>query len=292
MQLLARRTEIGPRRSRRGRDTEARTGAKLNQTRRRQRRSAGPGLAPGWLRDAPERQHALGGTRVPQLAGSKVAAADAGPARGPTSGRDLRGLNNHRVFLPSGRGRVSNPWPLSRKGGVSQARSRDRRPRNLREAARGRGRPLPRVTHRRSAGRSTGPAPTGPSWRAAGESHVPFDRRSRLRPPTSGSDPHTSSRAVRPLHPKQVWPLFTPTYRGRGTGNTNQPIAPHHAPSVPNGNARGGPQSTNRSCPGAVAAARSVAPLDWSHVAVFVQSQGSAGPSHGRPPLCLGSLGP
>lgn len=110
-------------------------------------------------------------------------------------------------------------------------------------------------------------------------------------PPRLDSAPHTSSRAVRPLPPKQVGPLFTPTSRGRGTGNTNPPIVPHHAPPLPNGDSWGGPHSTNRSCPGAVPDARSVAPSDWSSVASVLQSNGSAGPSHAGPPLCQGSFG-
>lgn len=35
------------------------------------------------------------------------------------------------------------------------------------------------------------------------ESQVPLDRRSRLHPPPRGSDPHTTSRAVRPLPPNR-----------------------------------------------------------------------------------------
>lgn len=46
----------------------------------------------------------------------------------------------------------------------------------------GRGLLASRITHRRSAGRRRGPAPTGPSWRAADESLVPFEPRSHLRP--------------------------------------------------------------------------------------------------------------
>ena len=149
-----------------------------------------------------------------------------------------------------------------------------------------------RITHRRSAGRSRGPAPTGPSWRTAGESQVPFDLWSRLRPQLRrSSEAYTSSCAIRPLPPKRVRLLFTPTSRGRGTGNTNPPIVPHHAPAVPNGGSRGGPHFTNRSCPGAVTDARSVAPPDWSVLAPFLQSNGSAGPSHLGPPLCLGWSG-
>ena len=94
-----------------------------------------------------------------------------------------------------------------------------------------------------------------------------------------------------PTNPKQLGPLFTPTSRGRGTGNTNPPIVPYHAPPVPNGDSWGGPQSTNRSCPGAVSNARSVAPSDWSILAPFLQSTGSAGPSYAGPPLCLGCSG-
>lgn len=133
--------------------------------------------------------------------------------------------------------------------------------------------------------------PQGPhgAWRVSLKSLLTAGAASA--PPPRSSDPHTSGRAVRPLHPKQVGPLFTPTARGRGTGNTNPPIAPHHAPSVPNGYAWWGPQSTNRSCPGAVSEARSVAPSDWFRVAAFLQSNGSAGPSHAGPPLCLGRLG-
>lgn len=46
-----------------------------------------------------------------------------------------------------------------------------------------------------------------------------------------------------PTTPKQVGPLFTPTSRGRGTGNTNPPIVPYHAPPVPNGDSWGGDRS-------------------------------------------------
>lgn len=176
--------------------------------------------------------------------------------------------------------------------------SQAQRPQNLREEAaleeRGasRGALSSRTTHRRSAGRSRGPAPTGPSWRTAGESQVPFELRSRLRPLLRrSSEAYTSSRAIRPLPPERVRPLFTPTSRGRGMGNTNPPIVPHHAPAVPNGDSWGGPQFTNRSCPGAVPDARSVAPPDWPVLAPFLQSNGSAGPSHSEPPLYLGSSG-
>lgn len=118
---------------------------------------------------------------------------------------------------------------------------------------------------------------------SSGAASAPLLRRS--------SEAYTSSRAIRPLPPEQVRPLFTPTSRGRGTGNTNPPIVPHHAPVVPNGDSLGGPQFTNRSCPGAVPDARSVAPPDWPVLAPFPQSNGSAGPSHSGPPLCLGCSG-
>lgn len=118
---------------------------------------------------------------------------------------------------------------------------------------------------------------------SSGAASAPLLRRS--------SEAYTSSRAIRPLPPEQVRPLFTPTSRGRGTGNTNPPIVPHHAPVVPNGDSLGGPQFTNRSCPGAVPDARSVAPPDWPVLALFLQSNGSAGPSHSGPPLCLGGSG-
>ena len=118
---------------------------------------------------------------------------------------------------------------------------------------------------------------------SSGAASAPLLRRS--------SEAYTSSRAIRPLPPEQVRPLFTPTSRGRGTGNTNPPIVPHHAPVVPNGESLGGPQFTNRSCPGAVPDARSVAPPDWPVLALFLQSNGSAGPSHSGPPLCLGGSG-
>lgn len=183
-----------------------------------------------------------------------------------------------------------NPTQLSPPPRLNAPRTFEKGPRLRRGGSRGAR--SSRITHRRSAGRSRGPAPTGPSWRTAGESQVPFDLWSRLRPPLRRSpEACTSSCAIRPLPPKRVRPLFTPTSRGRGTGNTNPPIVPHHAPAVPNGGSRGGPQFTNRSCPGAVPDARSVAPPDWSVLAPFLQSNGSAGPSHLGPPLCLGWSG-
>ena len=109
-------------------------------------------------------------------------------------------------------------------------------------------------------------------------------------PPPLGSDLYTSRRAVRPL-PQASTAAFHPTSLGRRTGNTNPPIVPHHALCVPNGDSRRGPQCTNRNCPGAASNARSVAPSDWSSIASILQSNGSAGPSHPGPPLCLGSFG-
>lgn len=94
-----------------------------------------------------------------------------------------------------------------------------------------------------------------------------------------------------PTKPRAGRAAFHPTACGRGTGNTNPPIVPHHALSAPNGDAWGGPQLANRNCPGAVPDARSVAPFDWVCPAAFLQSNGSAGPSHTGPPLGLGSLG-
>ena len=86
--------------------------------------------------------------------------------------------------------------------------SQAQRPQNLREEAaleeRGasRGALSSRTTHRRSVGRSRGPAPTGPSWRTAGESQVPFELRSRLRPPPTPE--------FRGLHLKPRDPPTTP----------------------------------------------------------------------------------
>lgn len=110
-------------------------------------------------------------------------------------------------------------------------------------------------------------------------------------PPTpSLSSSHLQQRGP-PTKPRAGRAAFHPTACGRGTGNTNPPIVPHHALSAPNGDARGGPQPANRNCPGAVPDARSVAPFDWACPAAFLQSNGSAGPSHAGPPLGLGSLG-
>lgn len=94
-----------------------------------------------------------------------------------------------------------------------------------------------------------------------------------------------------PTNPRAGRAAFHRTACGRGTGNTNTPIAPHHALPAPNGDARGGPQPTNRNCPGAVPDARSVAPSDWARPAAVLQSHGSAGLSHAGPPPGLGSRG-
>lgn len=74
------------------------------------------------------------------------------------------------------------------------------------------------ITHRRSAGRSRGPAPTGPSWRAAGESlKSPLIAGAASAPPPQGSDPHTSRRAVRPLPPSGSG-RFSPHFSRAGDG--------------------------------------------------------------------------
>lgn len=121
------------------------------------------------------------------------------------------------------------PEPLSRKSdgspGPEQALlspSQALRPQNLREDAAleeggMRGARSGGITHRRSAVCSRGPAPTGPAWRAACE-----DLKSLLiagaasaSPPLS-SDAQTSSRAVRPLTPKQVGRFSPPLLEGGG----------------------------------------------------------------------------
>lgn len=106
-------------------------------------------------------------------------------------------------------------------------------------------------------------------------------------PTTPGFDPHTSSLAIRPLPPSRSGRFSPPLLEGGGreTRIHQSCRTTHHL--YPMGTRGGGPQCTNRSCPGAVSNARSVAPSDWSVLAPFLQSTGSAGPSHEGPPLCL-----
>lgn len=101
--------------------------------------------------------------------------------------------------------------PLAISGPATLSHSQNQRHKNLREEAaldKG-GRPgarSSRITHRRSARRSRGPAPTGPSCRAPDESQVPFDCRSRLGPATPG---------FRSLHLTPRGPPTTPSKYGR-----------------------------------------------------------------------------
>lgn len=85
---------------------------------------------------------------------------------------------------------------------LNAPRTFEKRPRLRRGGGASRGARSSRITHRRSAGRSRGPAPTGPSWRTAGESQVPFELRSRLRPPPTPE--------FRGLHLKPRDPPTTP----------------------------------------------------------------------------------
>ncbi|KAB1270548.1 hypothetical protein Cadr_000017104 [Camelus dromedarius] len=179
------------------------------------------------------------GAGVPKLRWPKVAASDksfpeaVSQCGGRETEEERRPLLSPRLNVP---------------------RTFEKRPRLRREGVRS-----SRITHRRSAKRSRGPAPTGPSF--------PSVRRSRLHPPTT----ELGSSHLKPCDPpttrKQVRRLFTPTSRGRGTGNTNPPIVPHHAPPAPNGDSLGGPQPTNQSCPGPVPNARSDRPFAWDAVA-------------------------
>lgn len=194
-------------------------------------------------------------SRVPGLSKERLPVPSAAP------GVPLPGFNAPRTFEKRSRRRGGHPLPPDHSPKVSRTQQRPSTQRTL--MVRGR-----RVA---SPFRSQEPPPPPPPPRVSG--------------------PHTSGRAVRPLNRAQVGLLFTPTARGRGTGNTNAPIPPHHARSAPNGDARGGPQPTNRNCPGAVPDARSVAPSDWAWPAASLQSNGSAGPSHAGPPLGLGSRG-
>lgn len=108
---------------------------------------------------------------------------------------------------------------------LNAPRTFEKRPRLGREGASG-GARSSGITHQRSAGRSRGPAPTGPSWRAAGESQVPSDRRSRLRPPTPGlSSSHLKPRGP-PTTPEAGRAAFHPHFSRAGDGKhepTNRP---------------------------------------------------------------------
>lgn len=105
--------------------------------------------------------------------------------------------------------------------------------------------------------------------------------------------PRLAPQAARSAHypPSGSGRFSPPLLAGGGRETrTHQSCRTTH-PLYPIGGSRGGPQFTNRSCPGAVPDARSVAPPDWSVLAPFLQSNGSAGPSHLGPPLCLGWSG-
>lgn len=79
-----------------------------------------------------------------------------------------------------------------------------------------------RITHRRSAVRSRGPAPTGPSCRAADDSQVPLDCSSRLGPATPG---------FRSLHPTPRGPPTTPGKYGRFSPHFSRAEDGKHEPT-------------------------------------------------------------